>query len=261
MLTTGFLSRHHQCINNYFYPSVDLIRRWQQLVFLIQIYVFGCFIVVLGFFQFNTYMYGPRQSILMPLDTFKRVQLKISSLFLNHNICCWYSKNCLNDTVLWAPNLCYYLYQNICCEYSKYRLDETVLLSTQKQMLKIWFFVCLRYYTDLYREKAFHYSILAFYYSILAFYYSILAFYYSILAFYNSILAFYYSILAFYNSILAFYYSILAFYNSILAFYYSILAFNITRDRCNTYGPQRYDKGDIVILGLGFSKNIVFFYI
>ena len=48
----------------------------QQLVFLIQIYVFGCFIVVLGFFQFNTYMYGPRQSILMPLDTFKRAQLK-----------------------------------------------------------------------------------------------------------------------------------------------------------------------------------------
>ena len=143
MLTTGFLSRHHQCINNYFYPSVDLIRRWQQLVFLIQIYVFGCFIVVLGFFQFNTYMYGPRQSILMPLDTFKRVQLNISSLFLNQNICCWYSKNCLNDTVLWAPNLCYYLYQNICCEYSKYCLDQTVLLSTQKQMLKIWFFVCL----------------------------------------------------------------------------------------------------------------------
>ena len=103
MITTGFLSRHHQCINNYFYPSVDLIRRWQQLVFLIQIYVFGCFIVVLGFFQFNTYMYGPRQSIFMPLDTFKRVQLKISSLFLNQNIGCWYSKNCLNDTVLWAP--------------------------------------------------------------------------------------------------------------------------------------------------------------
>ena len=98
MLTTCFLSRHHQCINNYFDPSVDLIRRCQQLVFLIQIYVLGCFIVVLGFFQFNTYMYGPRQSILMPLDTFKRAQLKISSLFLNQNICCWYSKNCLNVT-------------------------------------------------------------------------------------------------------------------------------------------------------------------
>ena len=26
MLTTGFLSRHNQCINNYFDPSVDLIR-------------------------------------------------------------------------------------------------------------------------------------------------------------------------------------------------------------------------------------------
>ena len=64
MLTTGFLSRHHQCINNYFDPSEDLIRRWhnnskQPLVFLIQIYVVGCFIVVFGFFQFNIYMYGP----------------------------------------------------------------------------------------------------------------------------------------------------------------------------------------------------------
>ena len=49
MFTTGFLSRHRQCINNYFDPSVDLINSKQQLVFLIQIYVVGCFIVVLGF--------------------------------------------------------------------------------------------------------------------------------------------------------------------------------------------------------------------
>ena len=33
----------------------------------------------------------------------------------------------------------------------KYRLDETVLLSTQKQMLKIYFFVCLT--TRLYTER------------------------------------------------------------------------------------------------------------
>ena len=122
----------------------------QQLVFLIQIYVVGCFIVVLGFFQFNTYMYGPRQSILMPLDIFKRAQLKRSFLFLNQNICCWYSKNCLNDTVLWAPKLCYYLYQHICCGYSKVRSRWDSSFEHPKTNVKNWFFVCLttRFYTE-----------------------------------------------------------------------------------------------------------------
>ena len=85
-------------------------------------------------------MYGPRQSIHMPLDTFKRAKLKISFLFLNQNICCWYSKNCLNDTVLREPNLCFFIStKTYAVDTQKYRLDETVLLRTQKQMLKIDF--------------------------------------------------------------------------------------------------------------------------
>ena len=38
------------------------------------------------FSQFYIYIYGPGHSILRPLDTFKRAQLKISFLFLNQNI-------------------------------------------------------------------------------------------------------------------------------------------------------------------------------
>ena len=201
------------------------------------------------FFQFNTYMYGPRQSILMPLDTFKRAQLKISFLFLNQNICCGYSKNCLNDTVLWAPKLCYYLYQNICCGYSKVPSRWDGSFEHPKTNVKNWFFVCLttRFYT-VRRLFITRYSLFITRYSLFITRYSPFITRYSLFITRYSLFITRYSLfITRYSPFITRY--------SLFITRYSLLTLLGSMQYLR---PQRYHKADIVILGLG-AKNIVFF--
>ena len=179
----------------------------------------------------------------MPLDTFKRAQLKISFLFLNQNICCGYSKNCLNDTVLWAPKLCYYLNQNICCGYSKVPSRWDGSFEHPKTNVTNWYFVCLT--TRLYTERRLfitRYSLFITRYSLF-------------ITRYSPFITRYLLFITRYSLFITRYSPFITRY-SLFITRYSLLTL---LGSMQYLWPQRYHKGDIVILGLGFSKNIVFF--
>ena len=80
-----------------------------------------------------------RQSILMPLDTFKRAQLIISFHFSAKTYVVGTQRTVSMIRSFEHPNHVTISTKTYAVDTQKYRLDETVLLSTQKQMLKIDF--------------------------------------------------------------------------------------------------------------------------